>query len=141
MCLSVNVEKTKKFSRKGKVKIKIKKQVRINDELILTPYRYTAIEAGWLKAEFPIERVTVKNGYASASRIEGGAIHAYIGDDKLSPAYETLDCWAYAEDYIASGNVDICFKKIWIPIEEIERLEKKLARRKRDRERRERRKS
>jgi len=131
MCLTINETRTKRFVARDKRKIKLKKVVRCCWErnyaegtrnlVIKTPHRYITIEAGWLKAnsETPQIRKDGKN-----RKISGGAIHAYTKySAKRTNNLFVLDCWAYAEDYIAHGkNEDVCFKKIWIPIEEYERV-------------------
>lgn len=128
MCLVVDKAKTKKIKKRDNRKIKIKKFLKFSYDLdgnilISTPYTGFYIDAGWLKAD--------SGPFFIGSKLNGGAIHAYIPNAYKSNFYENssdkmavigLNCWGYAKDFIAYGkNKDIAFSKIWIPIEEIER--------------------
>jgi hypothetical protein len=146
MCLNVDLKKTENFKQVGKRKVPLQKALIVHDDgRVTTPYQGTEIEAGWLRAPDALDRITLKNfrKLEYAGEIKGGAIHAYTAKaDCSNSPYEVVKCWAYAEDFIATdGRNEMTFKKIWLPIEEIERITKKAIRRKRDRERRKRRKA
>lgn len=71
-----------------------------------TPYRHTTVEPGWLIAQGPCRGIY---------NIKKGAIHVY--KDKKSVYTDnvtTIPVTCLEEDFIASGIVDIAFKKIYI---------------------------
>lgn len=139
MCLYVEQAKTNAFKPKKGKKIEVYKQIKIrevwdkvgltNSKLIgyklVTPHRQTDVEAGWFKPEKAIDKFT-------SNTVHGGAIHAYTrnlrrynGGMKI-----ILKCQVYEEDVIAFGrNGEIAVKRLWIPLEEIERATKLMKRR------------
>lgn len=118
----VNKKKTDEVkARKDKSKkVKVQKYVSIRVSSgkinVKSPHQGTIIEGGWLKAAYNNPEFR-HNG----TELYGGAIHAYRDKQKLSFQY-VLQCWAYLEDFIAWGDIDIAFSKIWVPIEEVERV-------------------
>lgn len=145
MCLEVNKNKTNKFKQVGKRKITVYKAVKeeyrttadkykftVYDDIIglKTPFKSQKVEAGWLKAETKAKIVLKET-----NQISCGAIHCMLEPKSNSrwrlQKYKFLKCVAYAEDFIAYGNDgDVAFKKIYIPLEEYERV-LKLFKRKR----------
>lgn len=127
MCLAINTDNTNRFKNRykntPKTKIKIQKLVRIDLDGVCSPFYNTDIEGGWLKP--------AKTFYDS-KYVEGGAIHCYSIKYKALPEHNQaiLNCWAYAEDFIGqNASEHMAFKKIWVPIEEIERVIKNYKRR------------
>ncbi len=132
MCLHVDAKKTEAFKQVGKRKIPLQKVLNFSLDTGLTTWIMDSpVEAGWLKAENPIDRIKIKSGRPNKTTIDGGAIHAYSSKEDLKGiSNEVVKCWAYAEDFIAcDSNSELTFKKIWIPIEEVERIERKHRRR------------
>ena len=132
MCLFVNQIRTEKFNKDNKLfkRIKVYKVLGFDkNNRLITPYIGTRVKFGFLKAG------PGRNGSRGTTNvIEGGAVHCYEykHDAEIWGPAATCKCcrcyivegWAYTCDYIASGNRDFCFKKIYIPKPEIERIKK-----------------
>jgi hypothetical protein len=142
MCLHVEHTKTKAFKPKKGKKIELLKQIKAALDyhpdgsatyILVTPHRKTPIEAGWFKPEKGINKKEFND--SGLSVIYGGAIHAYLPSvkckrDKNKYCYFLIKCLAYEEDVIAFGKGDeIAVEKLWIPLEEIERVTKLVSRR------------
>lgn len=148
MCLLVEKDVTNKFLRNpiGPKKITMVKYLRVReltDEYglptgeydIVTPYLNFPVEGGWLKPRRKNSKLKEKLPRC----INGGCIHAYLEEVKFSKEYGhryAVKCWAYKHDIIAIGKKkDVAVEKLWIPIEELDRIIKAHKRRIRDQKR------
>jgi hypothetical protein len=126
MCLVVNPRK----KRPTKVTTVYKEVYIRTDGSIITQYMGETVKPGWLKAERPLTRARLKarlkkdrTNQDDCTIIEEGAIHAHSKPQYHRQYSTLLKCKAYPRDFIAHGiSGDVCYRKIFIPAEEIIRV-------------------
>lgn len=127
MCLSVNYAEEQKFIKKykkqPKTRIKVYKEVNLEDNKLMTPSQYVELNKGWFKADATFrEALLIKYEKYTTSVYEG--IHAYV---KNPSGNDILECEMVAEDVIGIGCGEIVAKKLWVPSKEYNRLANRLT--------------